>query len=121
MLVSLGPRLLRCTSQDGLKFVAGEVMDLGGSVSDTVAAPRGWRTYFHVNPNPRTGGKMVIRSAFTADGRTWRVEDGDRIRAPEFGPAHLGVADPAPLQLADGTWLMALKSFVAPPRRERDR
>jgi hypothetical protein len=121
MLISLGPRLLRCTSQDGLRFLAGEIMDLGGSVSDTVAAPGGWRTYFHVNANPRTGGKMVIRSAFTADGRTWRVEDGDRVVAPESGPARLGVADPAPLRLADGTWLMALKSFIAQPRPERGR
>ena len=36
MLISLGPRLLRGTSMDGIKFTAGEVMDLGGSVSDTV-------------------------------------------------------------------------------------
>ena len=121
MLISLGPSLLRCTSQDGLRFVAGEIMDLGGSVSDTVAAPGGWRTYFHVNANPRTGGKMVIRSAFTADRRTWRIEDGDRVVAPESGPARLGVADPAPLRLADGTWLMALKSFIAQPRPERAR
>jgi len=121
MLISLGPRLLRCTSQDGLKFVAGEVMDLGGSVSDTVAVPGGWRTYFHVNANPQTGGKMVIRSAFTADGRRWRVENGDRVRAPASGPARLGVADPAPLRLADSTWLMALKSFIGLPRRDRDR
>ena len=112
MLVSLGPRLLRCSSQDGLKFQAGEMIDIGGSVSDTVAIKGGWRTFFHVNANPRTGGKMVIRSAFTADGRTWRVEAGDRVKAPDAGPARLGVADPAPLRLANGTWLMALKSFI---------
>jgi len=117
MLISLGPRLLRCTSPDGLKFVAGEVMDLGGSVSDTVAVTGGWRTFFHVNANPpQTDGKMVIRSAFTADGRSWRVEDGNRVRAPDEGPARLGVADPAPVQLADGSWLMALKSFRETPR-----
>jgi hypothetical protein len=112
MLVSLGPRLLRCSSQDGLKFQAGEMIDIGGSVSDTVAVKGGWRTFFHVNANPRTGGKMVIRSAFTADGRTWRVEAGDRVKAPDAGPARLGAADPAPLRLANGTWLMALKSFI---------
>jgi hypothetical protein len=121
MLISLGPRLLRCTSRDGLKFAADEIMDLRGSVSDTVAVAGGWRTYFHVNPYPRTGGKMVIRSAFTADGRKWHVEDGDRVRAPASGPARLGVADPAPLPLADGRWLMALKSFIAPPRQDRGR
>jgi hypothetical protein len=107
-----GPRLLRCSSQDGLKFQAGEMIDIGGSVSDTVAVKGGWRAFFHVNANPRTGGKMVIRSAFTADGRTWRVEAGDRVKAPDAGPARLGVADPAPLRLANGTWLMALKSFI---------
>jgi len=116
MLVSLGPRLLRCTSKDGLRFVAGEIMDLGGSVSDTVAIEGGWRTFFHVNARPGTGGKMLIRSAFTVDGRTWKVEDGDRVRAPDTGPARLGVADPAPLQREDGTWIMALKSFIAPPQ-----
>src|SRR5262249_16245940 len=65
MLISLGPRLLRCTSGDGLRFATeGELLDLGGSVSDTVTVPGGWRTFFHVNANPRTGGKMLIRSAF---------------------------------------------------------
>jgi len=116
MLVSLGPRLLRCTSSDGLKFVAGDVADLGGSVSDTVVVKGGWRTFFHVNANPQTGAKMVIRSAFTADGRSWRVEEGDRVHAPEDGPAQLGVADPTPLPLPDGTWLMAVKSFIGPSR-----
>jgi len=116
MLISLGPRLLRCTSPDGLKFTPGEVMDLGGSVSDTVAVKGGWRTFFHVNPNPRTGSKMVIRSAFTPDGRAWKVEAGDRVTAPKDGPAQLGVADPAPLQLADGSWLMAIKSFISGPQ-----
>jgi hypothetical protein len=116
MLLSLGPRLLRCTSPDGLKFTAGAILNLGGSVSDTVEITDGWRTFFHINADPRTGGKMRIRSAFTADGRTWKVEDGDRVVAPADGPARLGVADPAPLQLQDGTWLMALKSFREPPQ-----
>ena len=57
---------------------------------------------------------MRIRSAFTADGRTWRVEDGDRVIPPPSGPAALGVADPAPVQLPTGDWLMAVKSFIAP-------
>jgi DNA-binding beta-propeller fold protein YncE len=117
MLISLGPTLLRCTSRDGLKFTTdGTILELGGSVSDTVPVPGGWRTFFHVNADPRTGGKMVIRSAFTADGRSWRVEEGDRLRAPDDGPARLGVADPSPLQLPDGTWLMAVKSFIEPSR-----
>jgi hypothetical protein len=77
----------------------------------------GWRTFFHVNATPQTGGKMRIRSAFTADGRTWRVEDGDRVVAPASGPASLGVADPAPVQLADGSWLMLVKSFIEAPSR----
>ena len=111
-LISLGPRLLRCTSPDGLKFIAGEIMDLGGSVSDTVKVEGGWRTFFHVNANPRTGGKMLIRSAFTKDGKTWKVEPGDRVVATANGPASLGVADPAPVQLKNGTWLMAIKSFI---------
>jgi hypothetical protein len=112
MLISLGPRLLRGTSMDGIKFTAGEVMDLGGSVSDTVAIGSGWRTFFHVNASPQSGGKMVIRSAFTSDGRTWRIEEGDRLTAPASGPAQRGVADPAPVLLNDGTWLMAVKSFI---------
>jgi hypothetical protein len=115
MLLSLGPRLLRCTSQDGLSFTTdGTILDFGGAVSDTVKVEGGWRTFFHVNPDPRTGARMRIRSAFTADGKTWRVEDGDRVVPPAAGPAALGVADPAPVQLADGSWLMAIKSFIAP-------
>lgn len=116
MLVSLGPRLLRCTSSDGLMFVAQGIMNPGGSVSDTVAVSGGWRTFFHVNASPQIGDKMIIRSAFTADGCSWRIEDGDRVRAPDEGPAHLGVADPALLQLPDGSWLMALKSFIGVSR-----
>ena len=112
MLVSLGPRLLRCTSEDGLKFKAGEVIDLGGSVSDTVKVPNGWRTFFHVNPNPQTGEKMIIRSAFSADGLGWRIEEGIRVPVPVMGPAQLGVADPGALLLDNGTWLMAVKSFI---------
>lgn len=116
MLLSLGPRLLRCSSEDGLKFTTdGTLLDLGGSVSDTVKVAGGWRTFFHVNPDPRTGARMRIRSAFTPDGKTWQVEEGDRLIPPPSGPAALGVADPAPVQLPDGTWLMAVKSFIAPP------
>lgn len=115
MLISLGARLVRCASTDGLKFVTdGTVLEWGGSVSDTVKVPGGWRTFFHVNGNPQTGTRMKIRSAFTADGRNWRVEEGDRVIAPPSGPAALGVADPAPVQLPDGSWLMAIKSFIAP-------
>jgi hypothetical protein len=115
MLVSLGPKMLRCASKDGLSFTSdGTALELGGSVSDTVKVPGGWRTFFHVNADPRTGALMRIRSAFTADGKTWRVEDGDRVVAPPTGPAALGVADPAPVQLPGGAWLMAIKSFIAP-------
>lgn len=116
MLVSIGPRLLRCTSADGVRFTTdGTTIDLGGSVSDTVKVAGGWRTFFHVNPDARTGALMRIRSAFTTDGRSWRVEEGDRVVAPPTGAASLGVADPAPVQLPDGTWLMAIKSFLSPP------
>jgi len=117
MLLSLGPRLLRCTSQDGLHFVTdGTVLDLGGSVSDTVPVPGGWRTFFHVNADPKTGTRMRIRSAFTADARTWQVEEGDRLVAPDAGAGSLGVADPAPVPLPDGSWVMAVKSFIDPPK-----
>ncbi len=112
MLVSIGPHLLRCTSADGVRFMAGEMVDLGGSVSDTVPLPDGWRTFFHVNSGPQSGGKMLIRSAFSKDGLKWRIEEGDRVRSPADGPAQLGVADPAPVLLKDGTWLMAVKSFI---------
>jgi DNA-binding beta-propeller fold protein YncE len=116
-LISLGPRMLRCTSSDGLKFTTdGTILDLGGSVSDTVKVAGGWRTFFHVNANPRTEGKMLIRSAFTADGKSWKVEPGDRVVAPASGPASLGVADPAPVQLKDDSWLMAIKSFIEAPQ-----
>lgn len=116
MLVSVGPRMVRCTSADGLRFTTdGTVIDLGGAVSDTVRVPGGWRTYFHVNPDPRTGSRMRIRSAFTADGKSWRVEEGDRVVAPPAGPAAFGVGDPAAAQMPDGTWMMALKSFIGPP------
>lgn len=116
MLLSLGPRLLRCTSDDGLRFTTdGTVLELGGSVSDTVRIAGGWRTFFHVNADPRNGSRMRIRSAFTPDGKHWQVEDGDRLVAPLAGPASLGVADPAPVELPDGSWLMAIKSFIAPP------
>jgi hypothetical protein len=117
MLISLGSRLLRCTSSDGLRFTESERLNLGGSVSDTVKVPGGWRTFFHVNASPLTGNKMLIRSAFTADGRAWKIEDGDRVVSPSQGPARFGVADPAPLQLPDGSWLMALKSFIEAPAR----
>jgi hypothetical protein len=116
MLLSLGPQLLRCTSTDGLHFTAGEILELGGSVSDTVAVPGGWRTYFHVNGDPRSGSRMSIRSAFSADGRAWKVEEGVRVSAPAQGPARMGVADPAPLQRPDGTWLMAVKSLINGPQ-----
>ena len=55
---------------------------------------------------------MVIRSAFTDDGLKWQIEEGIRVSAPASGPAQRGVADPAPVLLKDGTWLMAVKSFI---------
>lgn len=57
---------------------------------------------------------MLIRSAFTADGQWWTIEESDRVVAPSSGPAQLGVADPAPVQLKDGSWLMIVKSFIEP-------
>jgi hypothetical protein len=116
MLLSLGPQLLRATSTDGLVFTATGVANLGGSVSTTVKVPGGWRTYFHVNASPLTGGRMIIRSAFTTDGAAWRVDPGDRVVAPADGPARYGVADPAPVRRADGSWVMLVKSFIEPPR-----
>jgi hypothetical protein len=117
MLVSIGPKMVRATSADGHHFETKGIVDLGGSVSDTVAVEDGWRTYFHVfhadSSKPGEGG-MRIRSAFTLDGVTWRAEDGDRLVAPAEGPASRGVADPAPLRRKDGSWLMAFKSFMEP-------
>jgi hypothetical protein len=114
MLVSLGPRLLRCASEDGLSFEAKEELNFGGSVSDTLKVEGGWRTYFHVNGNPARAEKMHIRSAFTKDGVTWTVEEGVRLSAPAGGFASRGVGDPAPMLRRDGTWLMAAKSFMNP-------
>jgi hypothetical protein len=115
MLVSLGPKLLVCTSPDGLRFTAGKTLDFGGAVSGTVKVNGGWRTYFHVNPSPETGGKMEIRSAFTTNGRNWNIEAGVRVSPPRTGPASLGAASPSPLQSPAGTWLMAFTSFIQPP------
>ncbi|MGB9606583.1 MAG: hypothetical protein ACPL88_11975, partial [Bryobacteraceae bacterium] len=78
--------------------------------------PGGWRTFFHVNPDHFTGAPMRIRSAFTAGGETWEVEEGDRVVPPASGAGSLGVADPAPAQLPEGGWVMALKSFITPTR-----
>jgi hypothetical protein len=117
MLLSLGPQLLRATSRDGLSFTATGVADLGGSVSSTVMVPGGWRTYFHVNASPQTGGRMIIRSAFTADGAGWRVDPGNRLVAPPDGLARYGVADPAVVRRMNGSWVMLVKSFIEEPRR----
>ena len=114
MLLSLGPKLLRCTSPDGLRFTADKIMDLGGSVSGTVQVKGSWRTYFHTNPGPNTRGKMEIHSAFTSNGRSWIAEPGARVTAPRNGPASLGVFAPSPWQLPDGTWLMAVNSLIQP-------
>lgn len=117
MLLSLGPQLLRAASPDGLLFAATGVANLGGSVTHTVKIDTGWRTYFHVNPSTQTGGRMLIRSATTFDGARWRVDPGDRLVAPADGPARYGVADPAPVRRADGSWLMLIKSFIDQPGR----
>lgn len=67
MLVSLGPRLLRCTSRDGLSFTPdGTVLELGG-----------WRTFFHVNPDPRAGAFCRARLA-----RRGRPRTGHQRRQP---------------------------------------
>ena len=83
------------------------MLDLGGSVSDTVKVEGGWRTFFHVNANPRTGHVMHICSAFTRDGRTWQVEAGDRGQRTRSGTrtARRGRSGAAPTtrrHLADG-------------------
>jgi hypothetical protein len=60
---------------------------------------------------------MTIRSAFTTDGAGWRVEPGNRLVAPETGPAQFGVGDPAPVRRSNGPWVMLVKSFIEQPGR----
>lgn len=57
------------------------MLDLGGSVSDTVSEPGGRRTFFHVNADPKVGTRMHTRSALTSDAGTLQVEEGGRVRA----------------------------------------
>ena len=117
MLLSVGRQLLRATSADGLTFTSTGVADLGGSISNTVMVSGGWRTYFHAYPSLQNGGRMTVRSAFTTDGAGWRVEPGNRLVAPETGPAQFGVGDPAPVRRSNGPWVMLVKSFIEQPGR----
>lgn len=59
---------------------------------DVVAVPGGYRAYF-------TAMREGIRSAFSADGVTWREEEGSRLR---------GGADPSVVRWKDG-WRMYFK------------
>ncbi|NQT84142.1 hypothetical protein HQ563_14035 [bacterium] len=115
MYIPLGPRLLLTKSSDGLTFHAVRVLDLGGSVSDTIAANGGYRMYFHRNPGTAGFKRLSIWSAFSKDGREWTVEDGPRLTASADGPDRLGVGDPAVIRLADGTYRMFYKSFINEP------
>ena len=118
MLLSLGPRLVRATSKDGLSFTTTGVADLGGSGTNTVIVPGGWRTYFHVVGSAQGGGDLpIIRSAFTSDGAGWRVDAGSRLMAPTERPAAFGVSDPAPAHRSSGSWVMLVTTFIEPPRR----
>lgn len=109
LYASLGPKLLLAESEDGLDFRAVRQIDLGGSVCDTVAVEGGWRMYFHRNPSGSE--RMTIWSAFSADGREWKVE-GLRLRGRKGGLDALGVGDPAVIRSADGSWRMFYKSFI---------
>jgi len=115
MYISLGPRLLLTKSSNGLTFHAVRVLDLGGSVSDTIAVNGGYRMYFHRNPGTAGFKRLSIWSAFSKDGREWTVEDGPRLTASADGPDRLGVGDPAVIRLPDGTYRMFYKSFINEP------
>ena len=109
MYLSLGPRLLLTESKDGFEFRAIKLLDLGGSVGDTISVKDGFRMFFHRNSSD--GQLMSIWSAFSSDGKEWKVE-GLRL-APTSGSAdQRGVGDPAVIQLKDGTHRMFYKSFI---------
>ena len=54
---------------------------------------------------------MSIWSAFSQDGREWKVE-GLRLAPTPDSADQRGVADPAVSQLKDGTYQMFYKSFI---------
>jgi hypothetical protein len=96
MYLSQGPRLIAASSQDGLRFTFERVIREQGSVSATVHAGGGtWRQFYC------DGG---IRSAVSADGLEWAVEEGMRV-GPMEGKT---VCDPAPLLLGGG-WVLFYK------------
>ena len=120
MLLSLGPRLLRCTSQDGLHFITdGTLLDLGGSVSDTVPVPGGWRTFFHVNADPKTGARMRIRWGDPAGGPNPHAihvaVSGDGIRFQEIGPAfqYPDLVDPDVFRYRGEWWMYVFARAAA--------
>ncbi len=109
MYLSMGPRLLLAESKDGLEFRAIKTLDLGGSVSDTIPVNGGFRMFFHQNASP--GQPMSIWSAFSVDGKDWKIE-GLRLASTANSPDKSGVADPAVIQLKDDTYRMFYKSFI---------
>lgn len=101
MYVSMGPKNVALSSNDGMTFnLVGPIREQG-SVSRTVPVGDGrYRQYFC-----REG----IASAISADGLTWTDEAGQRLEA-DRGKI---MCDPAPVKLSDG-WLMFYKVGPAP-------
>ncbi|MBI2867072.1 MAG: hypothetical protein HYX97_01900, partial [Chloroflexi bacterium] len=109
--VSLGPRNLVYISRDGSTFTFLDYLPLLGSVSGTIPVEGGYRMYYHASAGG-PGGSLSVHSAFLpAGGAAWQYE-GLRL-APTAGSLDaLGVADPAPIRLSDGTFKMFYKTFI---------
>ncbi len=76
-----------------------------GQVPDLLAVgDAGWRVFFAMGDG--------IRSAFSADGVAFTMEDGLRLKKPDGVP---GIADPTVAQRADGTYVMYFKVLSTTP------
>ncbi len=109
MYLSMGRQLLRCDSVDGKRFTSREVLNLGGSVCDTISVDGGYRMFFH--GQPASGGPLCLWSARSKDGKNWRT-DTEPVLAPSLnGPDFRGIGDAAPVRLKDGSYVLFCKSF----------
>ncbi len=103
------PKLIRLVSNDGLTFVKESEMDFEGTVPCIILVENGYRLYCHLHDC------TAILCWFSSDCRNWSgrtvvLEPGQPGTLDEFG-----VADPAVVELPDGSYLMIYKSWITQP------
>jgi hypothetical protein len=105
-----GQKNFHATSTDGLSFTRIDDFSSDGILMANGLAVAGGYRYYGFVQTPTT---TAIRSLFTADGVSWKAEDGYRLdQDPASTIEQEGVKDPGVTKANDGTYWMFYSTMM---------